>query len=67
MYKCGDEAVSKYFFYSLPPTNFYAHFKEGSAWRAENPIATVTSVVKVERDTSTTEWVEMIKLFDNPH
>jgi len=36
----------------------FLHFKEGSAWRAENPIATVTSVEKVERDTSTPEWVE---------
>jgi len=33
-------------------------FKEGSAWRAENPIATVTSVEKAGRDTSTPEWVK---------
>jgi len=36
----------------------FLHFKEGSAWRAENPIATVTSVEKTGRDTSTPEWVE---------
>jgi hypothetical protein len=38
--------------------HIYLHFKEGSARRAENPIATVTSVGKVVRDTSTPEWVE---------
>jgi len=32
--------------------------RKAQARRAENPIATVTSVEKVVRDTSTPEWVE---------
>jgi len=46
------------YFISYSLFTFYLHLKEASAWRAENQIATVTSVGKVERDISTPEWVE---------
>jgi hypothetical protein len=38
--------------------HIYFYFEGVAAWRAENPIATVTSVEKVGRSISTPEWVE---------